>query len=82
MSELVPPLIITDVNTITSFEINSVSVKLNQSAEVLVYLKNSDNVIVASEMVAIEGADYQVWGSDDAYIVNYINNYLRSKYGI
>jgi hypothetical protein len=82
MSELVPPLIITDVNTITSFEINSVSVKLNQSAEVLVYLKNSDNVIVASEMVVIEGVDYQAWGSDDQYIVNYINNYLRSNYSI
>jgi hypothetical protein len=81
MSELVPPLIITDVKTITGFEINQLQVKLNQSAEVFVYLKNGD-IIVSSEYVVIEGADYQAWGSDDAYIVNYINNYLRSKYSI
>ena len=80
--ELNPPITKTDITTLTSFEINSVSVKLNQSAEVLVYLKNSDNVIVASEMVVIEGTDYQAWGNDDQYIVNYINNYLRSKYSI
>ena len=81
MSELVPPLIITDVKTITGFEINQLKVKLNQSAEVFVYLKNGD-LIVSSELIVIEGADYQAWGSDDVYIVNYINNYLRSKYSI
>ena len=79
MSELVPPLIITDVKTITGFEINQLKVKLNQSAEVFVYLKNGD-LIVSSELVVIEGVDYQAWGSDDMYIVNYINNYLRSNY--
>ena len=81
MSELVPPLIITDVKTITGFEINQLQVKLNQSAEVFIYLKNGD-LIVSSELVVIEGVDYQAWGSDDMYIVNYINNYLRSKYSI
>jgi hypothetical protein len=79
MSELIPPVIITDVKTITSFEINSVSVKLNQSAEVFVYLRSVDN-IVASEMILIDGTDYATWGSDDQYIVNYINNYIRNKY--
>jgi hypothetical protein len=77
--ELNPPITKTDITTLTSFEINSVSVKLNQSAEVLVYLRSVDN-IVASEMVVIEGADYANWGSEDNYIVNYISNYLRTKY--
>jgi hypothetical protein len=79
--ELNPPITKTDITTLTSFEINSVSVKLNQSAEVLVYLRSVDN-IVASEMVLIEGADYALWSADDSYVINYINNYLRTKYSI
>lgn len=77
--DLVPPITKTDITTLTSFEINSVNVILNTSADILIYLKAGD-VIVASEMVVIEGADYANWGSEDNYIVNYISNYLRTKY--
>lgn len=77
--ELVPPVIITDVKNITGFEINQVHVTLNVSAEVFVYLKNGED-IVASELIKIEGSDYQAWGSDDQYINIFINDYLRSKY--
>ena len=77
--DLVPPIVITDVKTISSFEVNQIQVKLNTSAEVYVYLKAGD-VIVASEMVVIEGADYANWGSSDQYIIEFINNYLRVKY--
>jgi len=79
MSELNPPITKTDITTLTSFEINQIQVKLNTSAQVLIYLKAGDN-IVASDMILIEGADYANWGSDDQYIVNFINNYLRTKY--
>jgi len=79
MSELVPPVVITDVKNITGFEINQIHIKLNTSADIFVYLKTGDN-IVASDMIKIEGADYANWGSDDQYIVNFINNYLRTKY--
>jgi hypothetical protein len=78
--DLVPPITKTDITTLTSFEINSVNVILNTSADILIYLKNSDNVIVASEMIIIDGIDYANWGSNDQYIVNFINNYLRNKY--
>jgi hypothetical protein len=78
--DLVPPITKTDITTLTSYEINSVNVILNTSAQVLIYLKNSDNVIVASEMIIIDGIDYANWGSNDQYIVNFINNYLRVKY--
>jgi hypothetical protein len=77
--DLVPPITKTDITTLTSYEINSVNVILNTSAQVLIYLKAGDN-IVASDMILIEGADYQAWGADDQYIVNFINNYLRVKY--
>ena len=79
MSELVPPVVITDVKNITGFEINQIHIKLNTSADIFVYLKKGDN-IVASDMIKIEGADYGNWGSEDNYIVNYISNYLRTKY--
>ena len=77
--DLVPPVIITDVKSITSFEINQVQVRLNTSAEIFVYLKSGD-VIVSSELILITGSDYANWGSEDGYIVNYISNYLRTKY--
>lgn len=79
MSELIPPVIITDIKTISSFEVNQIQVKLNTSAEVYVYLKAGD-VIVASEMVVIEGADYANWGSNDQYIIEFIKLYLTNKY--
>jgi len=79
MSELNPPITKTDITTLTSFEINQIQVKLNTSAQVLIYLKAGDN-IVASDMIKIEGADYQAWGSDDQYINIFINNYIRNKY--
>jgi len=79
MSELNPPITKTDITTLTSFEINQIQVRLNTSAQVLIYLKAGDN-IVASDMIKIEGADYQAWGSDDQYINIFINNYIRNKY--
>lgn len=79
MSDLNPPVTITDVKTISSFEINQVHVRLNTSAEIFVYLKSGD-LIVSSELILIEGSDYANWGSEDGYIVNYISNYLRTKY--
>jgi hypothetical protein len=77
--DLIPPVIITDVKNITSFEINQLQVKLNTSAEIFVYLKSGSD-IVASELILIEGVDYANWGSDDEYINIFISNYIRSKY--
>ena len=79
MSELVPPVVITDVKNITGFEINQIHIKLNTSADIFVYLKTGD-LIVSSELILITGSDYANWGSEDGYIVNYISNYLRTKY--
>ena len=79
MSELIPPVIITDIKNITSFEINQIQVKLNTSAEVYVYLKAGDN-IVASEMILIDGDDYKIWGNDDNFILEFIKVYIRNKY--
>ena len=79
MSELIPPVIITDIKTISSFEVNQIQVKLNTSAEVYVYLKAGDN-IVASEMILIDGDDYKIWGNDDNFILEFIKVYIRNKY--
>mgnify|MGYP000536362204 CR=1 FL=1 len=47
MSELNPPITKTDITTLTSFEINQIQVKLNTSAQVLIYLKAGDNIVAS-----------------------------------
>jgi hypothetical protein len=79
--ELNQPVTVTDVKIITAFEINNIEVILNTSARLFVYLKNEDKPI-SSEIINIEGLDYQLWGSDDTYITEFVKNYIVTKYGV
>ena len=73
------PIIVTTTKTITSFEIIEVIVQLDVNAKLHVYLKNGDEILYA-ENILLTGADYDNWGSDDSYIVNFITNYITTKY--
>jgi len=73
-------LTITKTNSITSFEIHQMSVVLNTSTEMYVYLKNADDNIVANEYIKIEGDDYDNWLDDDQYIIDFVRNYITNKY--
>lgn len=73
-------LTITKTNSITSFEIHQMSVVLNTSTEMYVYLKNADDNIVANEYIKIEGDDYDNWVDDDQYIIDFVRNYITNKY--
>lgn len=75
----IDPITITTVKTINNFEIVNLEVVLNSRATLYVYLKN-DNEVVLGEHITIEGDDYANWGSDDSYIINYVRNYILSKY--
>ena len=75
----IDPITITTVKTIDNFEIVNLEVVLNSRASLYVYLKNNEDV-VTGEHITIEGDDYNNWGSDDSYIIEYVKNYITSKY--
>lgn len=63
--------------TIKSVQIDSVEVKLNESATFVVRLLNENSNLISVEVIKMTGADYENWGSDDNYVTNYILNYLN-----
>lgn len=77
----IDPITITTVKSINNFEIVNLEVVLNSKATLYVYLKNDDDVVLG-EHIMIEGDDYANWGSDDGYVINYVKNYITTKYNI
>lgn len=63
---------ITTTTVVKSIEIESAEVKLGQSAKVFVRLLDENGGLVGNEIVRVEGTDYENWGSDDQYLVDYI----------
>ena len=63
---------ITTTTVVKSIEIESAEVKLGQSAKVYVRLLDENGGLVGNEIVRVEGTDYENWGSDDQYLVDYI----------
>lgn len=70
------------------FKITYISLNLNISADITVELYNMvdtglPNVLpmkntVETLTLRLEGEDYNNWGDDDSYIINYIQNYLMN----
>jgi len=71
----IDPITITTVKTIDNFEIVNLEVVLNKSAQLYVCLKN-DDIIVETLFIKIEGDDYDNWGDDDQYIIDYVRTYI------
>ncbi len=64
--------VITTSRTVKSIEIDSVQVKLNESATFVVKQLDENGQLIGVEMVQMTGADYTGWGSDDTYVTNFI----------
>lgn len=47
-------------------------VKLNQSATINVLSKSASDELIKTDLIFIDGQDYQDWGSNDEYIVNLV----------
>jgi hypothetical protein len=75
MPAIVPVDRVTTV-TIYSFTIDSIEVDLFNSARIRVYLMNQDNVGIDCTFVTLAGVDYENWGNNDEYIINYVANTL------
>jgi len=65
------PKDITTTNTITKIKIEVESIELNTKAKFRVFLFSDDN-LVKIEYVELTNNDYENWGNDDNYIINYI----------
>jgi hypothetical protein len=58
--------------------INVTNIQLNQSADVQVVFCDNTKFMVDVVSFTLSGEDYQNWGSNDDYIINYV----CSKYNI
>jgi hypothetical protein len=72
-----------------SFKIVSIFIHLDSKADINVHLllshleERHDRTIkiydfVSEITVILEGEDYNNWGNDDSYIINYISNYVMN----
>lgn len=59
------------------FQIKDFQLKLNESVSIIIllYPVNPEHSVECRTIV-IEGGDYDAWGNDDAYVINFIKNKL------
>lgn len=81
MNFLIKNITVKKTKEINSFEIRDINLILGTRAEIYVYLKNG-NDIVFGEQIMLDGLDYNMWNSDDNFVVKFIKNYLYDKYSI
>lgn len=67
------PKVVTKTITYTEFVIRDVKVQLNLTAKFVVILYGNETDVVEFEMTEQEYAD---WGTDDAYVIDFIKNKL------
>jgi hypothetical protein len=67
------PKVVTKTITYTEFAIKDIIISLNQSARFIVILYGDETDVVDIEMTPEE---YNLWGSDDGYVIQFIKNKL------
>jgi hypothetical protein len=72
------PIIQTVVKTYTKFLIKDVKVNINSSATIIILLKPLVGDII-SKVLEMNGDDYNSWGSDDAYLIEFIKQKLENE---
>lgn len=72
----IEPVDKTTTQTIVRFTLDIVELLLNQSATFRVSLYNINDKLVDTKFVTLEGADYNNWGNEDEYILQFVANQL------
>ena len=67
----------TEVIAYDRFKIRNFDLKLNESVTIIIllYPVNPDHAVECRTIV-MDGTDYEAWGSDDTYVINFIKNKL------
>lgn len=63
-----------------SFTINEVMVVPFNKANIYIYLNTPINEHVDNIALTMEGEAYNLWGGDDEYLINWINQQLKMLY--
>lgn len=61
-----------------SFKIREVLISLNSGASFVVLLYGETEDTILCKTIEMSGEDYNKWGSDDEYVVEYIKNKLST----
>ena len=65
--------------TICKFKYQILELKLKESIRIAVYLFTENDILVEATQYLITGNEYNVWGSDDTYIVNLIKQKIQNQ---
>jgi hypothetical protein len=66
------PYIITKM--VGSVQISIINIDFGLSATFNVILFDENGSLIVCNQVTLAGADYEAWGNDDQYVINYILN--------
>lgn len=69
------PKVVTKTFTYTEFAIKDIIITLNETARFIVILYGDDTDVVDIEM---SPSEYQSWGSDDSYVIQFIKDKLAN----
>ncbi len=69
------PKVVTKTFTYTEFAIKDIIITLNQSARFIVVLYGEDNDVID---IAMNEQEYNLWGSDDSYVIQFIKNKITN----
>lgn len=69
------PKVVTKTFTYTEFAIKDIIITLNQSARFIVVLYGEDNDVID---IAMTEAEYNLWGNDDNFVIEFIKNKITN----
>lgn len=63
---------ITTTRVVKSIEIDSIEVKINESAVIKVKQLDETGGLISIDRVTMDGTDYANWSNDDQYVVDFV----------
>jgi len=74
---ITPPVVVVTSQTYESYNIMQTFINLGSSATFLIQILDDSGSIAKTQSLTMEGADYLAWGSNDAYVYQWINSQLQ-----
>ena len=76
----ITPFTITTSNTISSISVNVMNIQLNTSATISAQMYDASGNFVKAEIFKMTGTDYDQWGGNDNYVIQYVASQLGSSF--
>ena len=75
---ITPPVVVVTSQTYESYNIMQTFINLGSSATFLIQILDDTGSIVKTQSLTMSGDDYLAWGSNDAYVYQWINSQLQN----